>query len=109
MVIGKDIEASFSGIPEGLSFFKIIVAGPMYDRDILTSALNSTNFSVIQSPSAFAGPFQSTFPFLSKTRTGKEASKYQVPRAFPMTLNCLPVTAPGYGRSTTIRSSVAFL
>src|SRR3989338_11032246 len=92
------MDASCSGNPEALSLFNTSVAGPIYDSGTFTSPLNGTNSSVIHSPCAVAYVCTRIFPSLSKTSIGNEASKNHTPRALPMTLNSLTVTAPGNRR-----------
>ena len=106
---GKEIEASFSGSPEGLSFFRTRTAFPMYDSGIVMMASKGTKSVVIHSLFAVAMLPAIISPFSLSTVMGNEASKYHGPRALPRTVNVLPVTAPGEGRSTTMLSLVALL
>src|SRR3989344_3795789 len=88
-----DTEASCSGSPEGLSFWStsrpVSVVG--VPKAKITS--NGTNSVVIQSHLACAGKTTSSLPFASYNRTGNEASKYQLPRASPLTTRGLFTTA----------------
>lgn len=61
--------------------------------------LNDTKLDVIQSPSASACPVAITLPVASSILMGKEASKYQVPRALPVTTSGLRIVAFGRGTS----------
>ena len=98
--------ASLAGSPDGLSLERtkepVVVAGV----ENVSVAVNGTKFAVIQSPCACAGACASTLPLASKSLTGKLASKYQPPRASPVTVNGLLTTELAAGPETVISAAV---
>lgn len=99
------MESSRTGSPEGLSFCSTRVPVGVAGAANVSVTLNGTKSSVIQSPCAWAGAWAITFPFPSSSFTGNEASKYQVPRARPVTVSGLPIFACATGAETWIRSA----
>ncbi len=78
--------SSFSGNPEALAFCKINEPRSLtvVSEVNVSSLVNGTNSSVIQSPWAVAYPSAMMRPSQFVSTTGKVASKNQVPRAFPV-------------------------
>ena len=69
-------------------------------------AMKGTKASVIHSPWAAAAVCASRRPSTVRSSTGKLASKYQLPRARPVTVRGLVTAWPGIGELTWIRASV---
>jgi len=88
---------SCSGRPEGLSFLRIRVPAGVAGVVKSSVTLKGTKFTVIHSPWAWAGLTARVSPLASIRMTGKEASKYQVPRASPEMLSGLVTRAFGWG------------
>ena len=92
------------GSPEGLSFWSMRV--PVEPDGCLAKvsvALKGTKFSVIQSPCASTWPWAIVLPFASNNMTGADASKYQVPRAVPVTTRGEETVAFLSGAVTSMR------
>ncbi len=94
--------AAFCGSPDGLSFSKTSVPVEVAGGVKFNVTVNGTKFGVIQSPCAVAGATAISFPFPSSRRTGKLASKYQPPRASPVTVRGLVTVSPEEGLVTVI-------
>ena len=96
--------SSFSGRPEGLSLRKI--SRPLPSAGVVKSRVtsNGTKSSVIHSPLAWAGTCARIFPSASSISTGKLSSKYQGPRASPLTKSGLSTMSLGCGVSTRMKS-----
>src|SRR3989344_2317160 len=94
-----------SGKPEGISFSSTNVPVAVSGLTNAKVTVNGTYSVVIHSPCAWAGATASTLPFSSSNFTGKEASKYHVPRAWPVMVTELLIIDSGNGRFTTIKSS----
>ncbi len=88
---------AFCGSPEGLSFSRTSVpveeAGVVKVRD----AMNGTIAVVIQSPCASAVDCATMLPLASRSVTGKLASKYHGPGAWPVTVRGLVTIVLGAG------------
>lgn len=94
--------AACSGRPEGLSRSRTSVPVAVVGAAKVRVALNGTKSVVIQSPAAWATPRAISRPVPSRSETGNEASKYQVPRAMPLIMSGLVMSTSGTGAVTRI-------
>src|SRR3989344_5296943 len=87
--------AAFSGKPDGLSFSRTRTPVAVVEVANGSDRRKGTKSVVIHSPCACAGASANTRPLASSNLTGKLASKYQLPRASPLTVTGLVTTALG--------------